>query len=119
NWGPDDLLRLIAASSYPRLLLSAYDISSLTGPRALEVSRRLAKYRKEGGSVLLDSGLFESIWKDDGGWTFGRYAEVVKKFTIDFFCSYDGPAKRRLRKALRWTQQPAGHNVSANLRTDA
>jgi queuine/archaeosine tRNA-ribosyltransferase len=48
------------------------------------------KYQGKKNVILLDSGVFESYWFQDGKWNFAKYASVVKKVSPAFFISFDG-----------------------------
>lgn len=83
-----EILRLLLSSQYPRLLVSCYDIPAYRlGNRKLigELSDRF----RNGCFVLLDSGVFESYWKNDRSWDFAKYQSAVRQIDSDFYFGYD------------------------------
>ncbi len=87
---PLDLIRLITDSGYPRVLLSAYDVSRLAPKQKSWVTRELHRYRGDAGCVFLDCGVFESYWLRDSRWGFTKYAKVVREVESDFYAAFDG-----------------------------
>ncbi len=86
---PQDLVSLVATSSYPRILVSAFDLTALQVDHQRKAIHDLVQFRKSGGVVLLDSGAFESFWLRGDKWTFKTYSEAVRRFPSDFYCSFD------------------------------
>ena len=85
----DCFLELVTTSGYPRLLVSAYDYGK-TGTKAQRRAvKRLSDYNRHGSIVMLDSGVFESYWREDPRWAFTNYRNSVMKIDSDFFMSFD------------------------------
>jgi queuine/archaeosine tRNA-ribosyltransferase len=87
---PDDtFVGLVTSSGYPRLLISAYDYGSVRSTGQRKVVGRLSEYYRRESVVMLDSGVFESYWRDDSRWNFQRYRTSVRNIDSDFFFSFD------------------------------
>jgi queuine/archaeosine tRNA-ribosyltransferase len=87
---PDDkFVGLVTSSGYPRLLISAYDYGSVRTTGQRKVVGRLSEYYRRESVVMLDSGVFESFWRDDSRWNFQRYRKSVRNIDSDFFFSFD------------------------------
>jgi queuine/archaeosine tRNA-ribosyltransferase len=83
------LLATILKSSYPRVLISAYDFSKITGKTLDKRIGEMSNYYRNGGFVFLDSGLFESYWNKDETWSFEDYKKYVKKIDSDLYSAHD------------------------------
>lgn len=66
-----EYLKVLAATKYPQLLVSAYDLHSSGDRKQMEVLLRRAT--EAGAVVLMDSGNYESYWRKDARWTFKDY----------------------------------------------
>ena len=89
NAPPLDLIGLVSASSFPRMLVSAYDLARMS-KREQQRARGLAsKFGKTQGTIMLDSGSFESFWLRDPSWTFQAYAKLVRIYHTELYCSFD------------------------------
>src|SRR5437867_1586774 len=82
-------LELIAASEYPRLLVSAYDYGRVGTHAEKRVVRKLRQYCRSGSILVLDSGIFESYWREDSRWSFEKYRESIETIDCDFYLSFD------------------------------
>jgi hypothetical protein len=80
-----DLLQVIVDHHYPRMLLSAFDISHLDQATWL---KSIGTYLKE-GILFLDSGIFESMYKRESKWTFEDYEAVIRRVKHDLYASFD------------------------------
>lgn len=85
----DQIVNLLHTISYPRILVSCYDIFAMKSKRKIRTIQRLSNYRKKGAFVLLDSGVFESYWKVDVRWSFNLYKISIHKIESDFYFSFD------------------------------
>lgn len=85
----DHLIDLLVASSYPRILVSVYDISAREPRHRNKMISRIADYSKRGSFVFLDSGIFESFWRRDDKWDYDAYSKWVPKIESDFYFSFD------------------------------
>jgi queuine/archaeosine tRNA-ribosyltransferase len=89
NAPPLDLIGLVSTSSYPRMLVSAYDLVKMSKKESKRARDLISQFRKTGGTLLMDSGSFESFWFRDRSWTFAAYAQFVRGFRTDLYCSFD------------------------------
>lgn len=90
---PVDLVRLIRDVKYPRVLASAYDVAPPV-PGA-EIRAAIREHRDARNAVFLDSGVFESFWRKDAGWSFDDFRRAASRTQFDVFTSYDGAVHRR------------------------
>ena len=79
-------VNLLVNKSYPRLLVSCYDLYAKSDNNLFAV---LNKYSKEGNLVFLDSGIYESYWKNDENWSFDKYNETASRLNCDLYTSFD------------------------------
>jgi len=89
NAPPLDFIGLVSTSSYPRVLVSAYDLAKLPKEERRRAEELILKFREVRGTMMLDSGSFESFWHRDMLWTFEDYARIVRTNQPDFYCSFD------------------------------
>ena len=82
------LINLVTSYSYPRILVSAYDLNSLEKKERSLVIRTLAEYSRK-GFVFVDSGNYESYWYKDDRWKYDKYVQVTKSITGDIYTSFD------------------------------
>ncbi len=82
------LLNLVIRSSFPQVLISAYDFNINIKNNKKLVSA-LKKYSKK-HFVFVDSGGFEKYWKKDSKWKYTLYEKTIKKIPSDFYSSFDG-----------------------------
>lgn len=84
-----NLVNLLTAYSYPRLLISTYDLHFLTTEEREQLLPEISEYWKKGGFVFLDSGVYESFWKADPEWTYESYKTSISQIDFDFYSSFD------------------------------
>jgi queuine/archaeosine tRNA-ribosyltransferase len=84
-----ELISLVMNESYPRLLISAYDYSRISGATKKKLIGESSHYLRNGGFIMLDSGVFESYWNEDKDWTFKAYENIIPKIESDFYFAYD------------------------------
>jgi len=80
------LSHLLTVYSYPRLLISAYDIQFFEEKEQL--LREISEYSKR-CFVFLDSGVYESSWTADSKWTYDLYRKIASHVDFDFYTSFD------------------------------
>jgi len=83
------LVRLLIAYSYPRLLVSTYDLHYLEEEEKRRLLQEISEYSKKGCFVFLDSGVYESSWKADLEWTYDLYKASISRVGFDFCSSFD------------------------------
>ena len=106
---PQEYLQLVSslAGLTGQFLASAYDLAGLSDPTsALEA---VSAARAKGTIGLMDSGNYESFWKDaQASWTQDRFHDVLKRFSFDLAFGFDEqkpPADKQEHMALvleRW-----------------
>lgn len=89
NFRISNLLANVAGSSYPRVLISAYDFSDKADPTFKASMKQLGRFRKKDPWMLLDSGIFESSRLKDEDWSFSRYSKVIKEIQSDLYFAFD------------------------------
>ena len=88
------LIYLLANYSYPRILVSAYDIFHSKGKEKEALFSSLKRYdrmsrRNKKGFLFLDSGIYESSWYDDSNWNIDSYRALTSKVKFDFYSNFD------------------------------
>ncbi len=84
-----DIISFLIDNSYPRILISAYDIRKLVPSLRRRLSDEIANYLRGGGHMMIDSGVFEGYWKKDRKWTYKTYSESLLKTDCDYYFAYD------------------------------
>lgn len=83
-----DLFYLLKYHKYPRVLVSAYDLYQLDSRKRKTVSSLMEDFHKN-GFLFIDSGLFESSWKEDKTWNLNSYKSILSRVNFDIYTSYD------------------------------
>ncbi len=83
------LIDLCLNSGYPRVLLSAFDLSNFTPEVLKGIEDKLKVYREDGKFIFLDSGTFEKYWLRNNEWDFKSYEKIVCRIETDFYASFD------------------------------
>lgn len=80
------LTKLIDNSSYPRVLVSCYDID-----KSRKEKRHFSFLKKyvNKNMLFLDSGFYESYWFEDRDWNFEMYREILNKYDCDLYTGFD------------------------------
>lgn len=89
NLPPTEYLRVLLTVQYPAFLLSAYDVfhepekdvNALAGLLKQAIQNKLV--------VLLDSGNYESYWRNDTSWSRERFRSVLKKYNTQLAFCFD------------------------------
>lgn len=84
-----NLVNLLTAYSYPRLLISTYDLHFLETEEKEQLLLEISEYWKKGSFVFLDSGVYESSWKANLEWTYDSYKISISQIDFDFYSSFD------------------------------
>jgi len=85
----DKFVELVTGSGYPRLLVSAYDYGKIRTSAQRRIVGKLSDYYRQESIIMLDSGVFESYWREDHRWTFRSYRESLRHIDSDLFLSFD------------------------------
>ena len=89
NLLPVDYVELLVGAHYPLFLVSAYDIGHCTEDQRLRLNTALAQGKECGAVVLMDSGNYESFWKDDKNWQPDRFHEIAGSSHQHLYFCYD------------------------------
>ena len=68
NLKPVDYVELLELAGYPLFLISAYDIVHCPNGDRPRMDTALKQSKTRGSVILMDSGNYESFWKDDHSW---------------------------------------------------
>lgn len=87
---PQEYLQLMSSLTglTTQFLVSAFDLAGL--PESIAALEALSAARSQGAIALMDSGNYESFWKDaQSVWTQELFHETLKKFPVDLAFSFD------------------------------
>ena len=82
------MIKIIVNLSFPRLLISCYDLYNDEVDGNLNAFKFIEDYNKK-KVLLLDSGYYESYWNKDETWDFDKYKFVIDKYDCDIYSSFD------------------------------
>lgn len=74
---PVDYVELLVAAGHSLFLASAYDIAHCTDEQRQRMDAALTKSKERGAVILMDSGNYESFWKDDKDWQPDGFHEIA------------------------------------------
>lgn len=106
---PQEYLQFVSslAGLTRQFLSSAFDLADLPDPK--QALQAVSAARAQGAIALMDSGNYESFWKDaQATWTQDRFHDVLRDFQFDLAFGFDEqnpPADRQEHVALvleRW-----------------
>lgn len=78
NLNPVDYLKVLTTVEYPHILISAYDIYHSSEDQREEISTMLQTANERGTIVFVDSGNYESYWKEDEEWSEDQLATILE-----------------------------------------
>jgi len=87
RYSVDSYVDLLVEHEFPRLLISCYDLNGKSMKN--DLVETINKFSDNGNILFLDSGIFESSWKDDSNWLFDAYRETVSSVKCDLYSSFD------------------------------
>ena len=79
----------LTVTGHPLYLVSAYDLAQCPDDQRSGMENALSRRTESGTVVLLDSGNYESYWKNDPNWRPDDFHEVVGSFQHDLCFCYD------------------------------
>ena len=79
-------VELLISSHYPQFLLSCIDIHKLDDTYIEDILKRT---KLQNQNILLDSGIYETVWNKELNWSVQEYHNVVKNFPCYQVLSYD------------------------------
>ena len=77
NLVPVDYVELLAAAGCSLFLVSAYDIAHCIDDQRSRMDTALTQSKERGVVILVDSGNYESFWKDDKDWQPDRFHKIA------------------------------------------
>lgn len=86
---PVDYVELLVAAGHSLFLVSAYDIAHCTDDQRPRMDTALTKSKERGAVILMDSGNYESFWKDDKDWQPSRFHEIASSSHQHLYFCYD------------------------------
>jgi queuine/archaeosine tRNA-ribosyltransferase len=89
---PLDYVRLLNAMSAVnrQFLVSAFDVDRTNGPDRTLLDQELARARDAGTMVLMDSGNYESFWRDSrADWPQACFHKVLREFPCHIALGFD------------------------------
>ncbi len=89
NLMPVDYVELLVAAGHSLFLASAYDIAHCTDDHRPRMDAALTQSKGHGAVILLDSGNYESFWKDDKDWQPDRFHEIARSSGHHLCFCYD------------------------------
>lgn len=98
NLVPADYLEFLVSIGFPHLLISAYDIHHASSADRSTIEDMLARAYEGGIIILLDSGNYESFWRQDGTWNIESFEEICRTMPSHLtFCfdNQDPPCSAR------------------------
>jgi hypothetical protein len=113
----DKLVYLLVSYSYPRALVSAYDLFHAEKSKRKTLLTAISTFRDK-GFLFLDSGVYESSWRVDQKWNLKSYRNLVSQVECDFYSSFDflpTKANDKIDKEFKrrtFKNILASHNVS-------
>ena len=89
NLPPLEYLKILTALKHPLFLISAYDLYYYN-TKQLKVIKKLLKDAVNNEQiVLIDSGNYESYWRNDKMWSIEKYREILKSIPHQIAFCYD------------------------------
>lgn len=87
---PEDYLQVLSSlvGLNGQFLVSAFDLAAISNPD--RVTEMLRSAREAGAVTLMDSGNYESFWKDaQSGWTQAAFHKVLGTYSFDLAFGFD------------------------------
>lgn len=78
NLEPIEYLRMLVGINYPQFLISAFDIFYTTEEQRQQLRTLLQRASEHEQLILLDSGNYESYWKDNNSWNTNNLHSVLQ-----------------------------------------
>jgi hypothetical protein len=84
-----DLFDFLIEKKYGKMLLSLFDINKDERLHESKSLGEVSEYSRTGNFVIIDSGMFESYWKNDKTWTLKEYSDTLANIDADFYSTFD------------------------------
>lgn len=89
NLKPVDYIELLSLCRYPIFLISAYDLAHCSKSQRERIDKILKQSKEHGSAILMDSGNYESFWKDDKMWQPNNFHKVAETEGYHICFCYD------------------------------
>ena len=89
NLSPVDYVEILDLADYPLFLVSAYDLAHCTADQRLRMDKALAQSKERGSAILMDSGNYESFWRDHKEWKLENFHKVAEASDYYLCFCYD------------------------------
>lgn len=89
NLHPVDYIELLSLRGYPLFLVSAYDLAHCAKNQRQRIDKVLKQSKEHGTAILMDSGNYESFWKDDKKWQPNNFHKVAETEGYHICFCYD------------------------------
>ena len=89
NLNPVDYVELLDLSGYPHFLVSAYDFSHCPDDQYQRMDTTLKQSKACGSAILMDSGNYESFWKEDKTWLPDTFHKITGTDNYHLCFCYD------------------------------
>ena len=100
NLMPADYVEFLATTGYPLFLVSANDIYHCAEDQRSRMDTALMHSKERGAVILLDSGNYESYWKNDKDWKADRFHEIAGSIPYDISFCYDNQQPPSTSKSI-------------------
>ena len=84
-----EYLKILTVLKHPLFLISAYDLYYCNTKQLKVIKRLLENAINNKQIVLIDSGNYESYWKNDKMWSIERYRKILKSIPHQIAFCYD------------------------------
>ena len=89
NLNPVDYVELLDLSGHPHFLVSAYDLFHCPDDEYQRMDTALSQSKARGSAILMDSGNYESFWKDDKTWLQDTFHKIAENWDYHLCFCYD------------------------------
>ena len=89
NLPPLEYLKILTALKYPLFLISAYDLYYCNSEQFKAIKKLLEYAVNNKQIILIDSGNYESYWKNNKTWSIKKYREILKSIPHQIAFCYD------------------------------
>ena len=89
NLPPLEYLKILTALKHPLFLISAYDLYYCNTKQLKVIKKLLENAVNNKQIVLIDSGNYESYWKNNKMWSIEKYREILKSIPHQIAFCYD------------------------------
>jgi len=82
-----EYFNILKKIGYPGFLVSAYDISH--HEKRVQILKEISDLSENNTFVMIDSGEYESSWKQDESWSFTNFKKIIEDTVADFIFGFD------------------------------